>query len=37
MQTREQSHWMIMALNKVLLIQINHKKFTSQLLKLYLF
>lgn len=35
--TREQSHWMKMALNKVLLFQINHKKFTSQLLKLYLF
>jgi hypothetical protein len=35
--TEQQSHWMKTALNKVLLIQINHKKFTSQLLKLYLF
>jgi len=37
MQTRQQSHWMKITLNKVLLIQINHKEFTSQLLKLYLF
>jgi hypothetical protein len=37
MQTRQQSYWMKIALNKVLLIQINHPKFTSQLLKLCLF
>lgn len=36
-QTRHQSHRKRTALNKVLLNQINHPKFTSQLLKLYLF
>jgi hypothetical protein len=32
-QTRQQSHWMKIALNKVLLIQINHKKIHFTALK----
>jgi hypothetical protein len=37
LHTRQQSHWMKMALNQILLIEINQKKLISQLLKLYLF